>query len=199
MKNPEHHIIAGFQQGSKEAFAAVYNMHYSRLYGFIKKLVDNREEAQDITAETFVKLWKLHANFNTAENIKAFLYITARNACMDYLRYRQRQTANKQELGYVLIQQEGAITTFNEEIKTAVLQQVHNEIENLPTQCKRIFKMAWLEGKKNAAIAEQLAITEQTVRNQKARAVKILRVALANYNMELLVFFILSFCNYSYQ
>ncbi|WP_207514015.1 RNA polymerase sigma-70 factor [Longitalea luteola] len=191
MKNPGHHIIAGFQQGSKEAFAAVYHMHYSRLYGFIKKLIDDREEAQDITAETFVKLWKLHANFATQENIKAFLYITARNACMDYLRYRQRQTANQQEFGYVLGQLEEQMPTANDEIKTEVLKQIHLEIEQLPTQCKRIFKMAWLEGKKNAAIAMELALTEQTVRNQKARAVKILRVALANYNMELFVLFIL--------
>jgi RNA polymerase sigma-70 factor (ECF subfamily) len=183
--------MAGFQQGSKEAFAAVYNMHYSRLYGFIKKLIDDREEAQDITAETFVKLWRLRANFNTAENIKAFLYITARNACMDYLRYRQRQTANRQQLGYVLLQQEEFIpANNNDEIKGEVLKQIHNEIENLPTQCRRIFKMAWLEGKKNAAIATELELTEQTIRNQKARAVKILRLALANYNIELFVLFI---------
>jgi RNA polymerase sigma-70 factor (ECF subfamily) len=50
--------------------------------------------------------------------------------------------------------------------------------------------MAWLEGKKNAAIAEQLALTEQTVRNQKARAVKILRLALANSNVVLFILFI---------
>jgi RNA polymerase sigma-70 factor (ECF subfamily) len=194
MKNPGQHIIAGFQQGDKDAFAAVYNMHYSRLYAFIKKLVDDKEEAQDITAETFIKLWKLHANFNTQENIKAFLYITARNACMDFLRYRQRQTANRQEFGYVLFQQEENMpTSSNDEIKTLVLQQIHSEIENLPTQCKRIFKMAWLEGKKNAEIAQQLELTEQTIRNQKARAVKILRLALSNYNMELFVFMIFFF------
>jgi RNA polymerase sigma-70 factor (family 1) len=192
MKNPGQHIIAGFQQGSKEAFAAVYNMHYSRLYAFIKKLVDDKEEAQDITAETFVKLWRLHANFNTLENIKAFLYITARNACMDFLRYRKRQITNKQELGYVLLQQEENIpTSSNDEIKTLVLKQLHSEIENLPAQCKRIFKMAWLEGRKNAEIAEKLELTEQTIRNQKARAVKILRLALSNYNMELFVFMVM--------
>jgi RNA polymerase sigma-70 factor (family 1) len=191
MKNPEQHIIAGFQQGSKDAFAEVYNAHYSRLYAFIKKLVDDKEEARDIAAETFVKLWKLHANFNTAENIKAFLYITARNACMDFLRYRKRQITNKQEFGYVQLQQEGMISTSNDEIKTLVLKQIHSEIENLPAQCKRIFKMAWLEGKKNAEIASVMDLTEQTIRNQKARAVKILRLALANYNMELFVFLLL--------
>ena len=193
MKNPGLHIIAGFQQGSKEAFAEVYNAHYSRLYAFIKKLVDDKEEAQDITTETFVKLWKLHANFNTAENIKAFLYITARNACMDFLRYRQRQMTNKQEFGYVQLQQEGAVSASNDEIKTLVLHHIHNEIENLPAQCKRIFKMAWLEGRKNAEIASAMNLTEQTIRNQKARAVKILRLALANYNIELFVFFIFCF------
>lgn len=194
MKNPGQHIIAGFQQGSKDAFAEVYNLHYSRLYAFIKKLVDDKEEARDITAETFVKLWKLHANFNTQDNIKAFLYITARNACMDFLRYRQRQMANKQEFNYVLLQQvDNVAATSNDEIKTLVLKQIHSEIENLPTQCKRIFKMAWLEGKKNAEIAEQLELTEQTIRNQKARAVKILRLALANYNMELFVFMVFFF------
>lgn len=191
MKNPGQHIIAGFQQGSKEAFAEVYNAHYSRLYAFIKKLVDDKEEAQDIAAETFVKLWKLHANFNTAENVKAFLYITARNACMDFLRYRQRQIANKQEFGYVQVKQEETASSSNDEIKTLVLKHIHNEIENLPTQCKRIFKMAWLEGKKNAEIASAMDLTEQTIRNQKARAVKILRLALANYNIELFVFMIL--------
>jgi RNA polymerase sigma-19 factor, ECF subfamily len=191
MKNPGQHIIAGFQQGSKEAFAEVYNAHYSRLYAFIKKLVDDKGEAQDITTETFVKLWKLHANFNTAENVKAFLYITARNACMDFLRYRQRQMTNKQEFGYVQLQQEGDISTSNDEIKTLVLQHIHNEIENLPAQCKRIFKMAWLEGRKNGEIASTMNLTEQTIRNQKARAVKILRLALANYNIELFVFLIL--------
>jgi RNA polymerase sigma-70 factor (ECF subfamily) len=192
MKNPGQHIIAGFQQGSKDAFAEVYNAHYSRLYAFIKKLVEDKEEAQDITTETFVKLWKLHANFNTAENIKAFLYITARNACMDFLRYRQRQMTNKQEFNYVQLQQEGTVSSSNDEIKTLVLQYIHNEIENLPTQCKRIFKMAWLEGRKNAEIASAMNLTEQTIRNQKARAVKILRLALANYNIELFVFLV--FC-----
>lgn len=186
MKNPGHLHIAGFQQGSKEAFAAVYHMHYSRLYFFIKKLIDDREEAQDITAETFVKLWNLRSKFSTHENIKAFLYITARNACLDYLRYRQRQTANKQELSYVLLQNEEDIPTTNDEIRFEVVQQIFNEIENLPGQCKRIFKMAWIEGKKNAQIADELNLTEQTVKNQKVRAIKLLRMALSHVDMVLL-------------
>ena len=191
MKNPGLHIISDFQQGNKDAFTAVYNMHYSRLYFFVKKLIEDRDEAKDITAETFIKLWKLHDRFNTNENIKAFLYITARNACLDYLRYQKKQTSNKQELSYILDQQEENIPPVNHEIKVEVLAQIHSEIENLPTQCRRIFRMAYIDGMKNAVIAATLNLTEQTVRNQKTRAIKILRLALANHNVVLVALLVI--------
>ena len=103
MKNPSHKIVKGFIEGDKKAFADVYNMHYNRVYNFVKDLVKDREEAQDIVAETFIKLWKLHALFNTNENIRAFLYVTAKNASMDYFRYCQKQREKKQEASYILM------------------------------------------------------------------------------------------------
>jgi RNA polymerase sigma-70 factor (family 1) len=190
MKTPGPHTISGFQQGSKAAFAEVYNMYYSRLYFFIKKLIDDREEAQDITAETFVKLWNLRANFETQQNIKAFLYITARNACLDFLRHQQRQQNNKQEFTYLAMQSDD-IALQHDEVQIEVLKQIHSEIENLPTQCRKIFKMAYLERLKNAQIADLLGLTEQTIRNQKTRAIKILRMALINSNVVLALLLVL--------
>ena len=190
MKNPGQHTISGFQQGSKAAFAEVYNMYYTRLYFFVKKLLDDREEAQDITAETFVKLWNLRDKFETHQNIKAFLFITARNACLDFLRYRQRQLTNKQEFSYLVMETED-MSFPHEEVQLEVLKQIHAEIENLPTQCRRIFKMAYLERLKNAQIADLLGLTEQTVRNQKTRAIKLLRMALINSNVVLAVLLVL--------
>lgn len=188
MKNPGQYCIVDFKQGSKAAFTEVYNMYYTRLYFFVKKLIDDREEAQDITAETFVKLWNLRANFETHQNIKAFLYITARNACLDYFRYRQRQHTNKQEFSYLLTQNED-LSFQHDEIKLEVLQQIHTEIEHLPSQCRKIFKMAYLERLKNAQIADLLGLTEQTVRNQKTRAIKLLRMALSTQVILLILLF----------
>jgi RNA polymerase sigma-70 factor (family 1) len=190
MKNPGQHLIVDFKKGSREAFTEVYNMYYSRLYFFVKKITDDREEAQDITAETFVKLWNLRANFDTLQNIKAFLFITARNACLDFLRYQKRQHTNKQEFSYLLTQNED-IAFQDDEIRYEVLQQIHNEIEHLPAQCRKIFKMAYLERLKNAQIADLLGLTEQTVRNQKTRAIKLLRMSLINSNVVLVLLLIL--------
>ena len=178
MKNPGHHIIAGFQQGSKEAFAAVYNMHYSRLYGFIKKLTDNREEAQDITTETFVKLWELCARFETLQNIKAFLFITARNASLDYLRYLKRVAGDARDFNYTTPKiNESELE--REMIEVEVLQKIYEEIENLPGKCQKVFKMSYVDSMKNEDIANQLQITPQTVKNHKTRALNIIRMAIS--------------------
>lgn len=187
MKNPGQQIIAGFKEGSMEAFAAVYNIHYRPLYYFVKKMINDPEEAQDITAATFAKLWNLKANFETQENIKAFLYITARNASLDYLRNQKKLSVKKQELSYVIERQEEQISLVNQVIEAEVLERIHQEIEKLPAKCRRIFKMAWLQGMKNAEIAETLQLNEQTVKNQKSKAVKRLRMVFSSIEIGMVV------------
>ena len=191
MQNPGHQIIAGFKEGNKEAFAAVYTSHYPSLFFFVKRFVVDRAEAEDITAETFIKLWKIKHNFESHQNIKAFLYITARNACLDCLRARQRSTGMQQEMLYLLLQQ-NEMTFIHDEIKADVLTQVKEKIEDLPPKCKQIFKMAFFERIKNAEIAEKLGLTLQTVKNQKVRAIKLLRLALKR-DLVLLTLLIFSF------
>lgn len=190
MKNPGHQIIAEFKEGSKEAFAEVYKTHYPALFFFVRRFITERQEAEDITADTFIKLWKIRHNFETHQNIKAFLYITARNACLDCLRARQRTTGVQQELMYLLLQGND-VTFIQDEVKADVLKQVRDEIDNLPPKCQQIFKMAFLQRVKNADIAEQLGLTVQTVKNQKVRAIKLLRLAIGKDLVLLtLVFFL---------
>jgi RNA polymerase sigma-70 factor (family 1) len=192
MKNPGHQVIAEFKQGSKEAFEAVYKTHYASLFFFVRRFIPDRQEAEDITADTFIKLWKIRFNFDTHQNIKAFLYITARNACLDCLRARQRSTGMQQELMYLLLQGND-VTFIQDEVKADVLKQIRDEIEHLPPKCQQIFKMAFLSRIKNADIAQQLGLTVQTVKNQKVRAIKLLRLAIGKDLVLLtLVFFLLS-------
>jgi len=192
MKNPGHQVIAGFKEGNIDAFEAVYKSHKAALFFFVKRFVIDRAEAEDITAETFIKLWKIRHNFETHQNIKAFLYITARNACLDCLRARKKSTGMQQEMLYLLLQNND-ITFIQDDIKADVLTQVKEKIEGLPPKCKQIFKMAFLERVKNADIAEKLGLSLQTVKNQKVRAIKLLRLAL---NKDLVLLTLLFFLQY---
>lgn len=187
MEQPFDDLIVQFNQGDTEAFTAIYNRYYSTLYYFVKRFIPEREDAEDITADVFVKLWNLRANLKTIKNIEAFLYVTGRNACLDFLRHLQRRNMRQKELIQALLQQpeEGRL---EEDVKTLVLQAIHAEIEKLPRSCRTVFKMAYIDGMSNSQIAEALGINNQSVRNYKLRAAKLLRIALLNRNMLVGVF-----------
>lgn len=180
MKHLGQDLVTQFTQGNTRAFTTIYNIYYPRLFNFVKRLVDNRQEAQDITAETFVKLWRLHQNFPTHDNIRAFLFVTARNACYDYLKYNARENSQQKELLHQLLPDTDNVV-LRDEIKADVLDHIYTEIEKLPQQCKAVFTLSYLEGRKNNEIAELLHITDKTVRNQKVLAKKLLRVALFDH------------------
>ena len=95
----------------------------------------------------------------------------------------------QQEMLYLLLQQND-ITFIHDEIKADVLTQMKDKIEDLPPKCKQIFKMAFFERLKNTDIAEKLGLSLQTVKNQKVRAIKLLRLAL---NKDLVLLTILFF------
>ncbi len=166
MKQVGQDLVTQFTQGNTRAFTAIYNIYYPRLFNFAKRMVDNRQEAQDITAETFVKLWRLHPNFPTHDKIRAFLFVTARNACYDYLKYNAKENSQQKELINQLLPETDQVM-LRDEIKADVLDHIYTEIEKLPQQCKAVFTLSYLEGRKNNEIAELLQITDKTVRNQK--------------------------------
>lgn len=182
MKQIDNDLLTQFSEGDAGAFTAIYNEYYPTLYYFVKRFINEREDAEDITADIFVRLWKLHANFNSINNIKAFLYITARNTCLDFLRLRQRQNEKHKELLYVLLQ-EPAEGILKDDLKTEILKFIYEEIENLPPSPRRVFKMSYLDGLSNEAIAKKLHINNQSVRNHKQRAIKFLRMAILSRNI----------------
>lgn len=170
-------LMKAFRNGNKNAFEEIYNMHYRRLFYFVRKITGNQEEAKDITSETFVKLWRFRERFDTLQNIKAFLYITARNASFDYLRYAKRVAGETRDYCYT-VSWEDEQSFEREMIETEVLELIYEEIENLPGKCQKVFKMSYVDRLKNEDIANQLQITLQTVKNHKTRALNIIRRAI---------------------
>lgn len=182
MEQPDHDLIIQFKQGDAGAFSAIYNKYFHTLYSFVRKFIPEKEDAEDITAEIFLKLWRLRANLESIKNIEAFLYITARNACLDFLRHMKRQSEREKELLYMLLQQP-ADSLLEDDVKTEVLKAIHQEIFRLPESCRRVFEMAYMEGRSNEEIAAVLKINNQSVRNHKQRAIKLLRLTLLNRNI----------------
>ena len=175
--------------GDRTQFAAIYEQYYLPIYHFAKKFVDNGTDAEDIAAEAFIKLWRQAEQSATISNVKAFLHVTAKNACLDHLKSQQTHASKESEIQF-LASQDVRNAFELAEVKAEVLEYVYEAIERLPKKCKEVFKLSYLEGLKVPEVAEQLQISEQTVSNQKTRALKILRLALQDKHWVLLLWMI---------
>ena len=167
-------IIDRLKQGDPDAYAVFFNTYYAPLCYFAAQLVRDRPAAEDIVKDTFIKLWQKHRDFESPQNVKAFLYITVRNASLNFLRHMAVREATQKELRYLGKDKEEAFA-LNSMIKTEVLREVYYQIEKFPEKRKHIFKLAYLEGMKNEEIAKKLDISVSTVKTQKARAILALR------------------------
>jgi RNA polymerase sigma factor (sigma-70 family) len=175
MKQLTDELLIEFSQGSPHAFQAIFDSFRMRIFYFVKKLIDDIPTAEEITSDTFVKLHRLHDKFNTYNNIQAFLFITARNASLDFLKYRQRQREHFTDLQYE--EEIPEVPLFPEtNVEADVLRHIYNEIEKLPERSKRIFKLYYFEDRSLNEIAEIMGISRQTVANQKHTALKTLKM-----------------------
>jgi DNA-directed RNA polymerase specialized sigma24 family protein len=79
--------ITWFRQGLPEAFKAFFFLYYPELFSFAFLLVRDAPAAYQLSLDAFFLCWQRRADFTDDEKIKAFLYLTTRNSCMDHLRH----------------------------------------------------------------------------------------------------------------
>ena len=124
----------------------------------------------DIVQDLFVSLWNKKENFESIEKIKAFLFVSARNACLNELiRLQIHQT----KLDEYKVERE------YEEFEDIILiddfdRKLTKWLDALPTECRRVVELS-LSGKKNQEIADIMQLSVNTVKNQKVKGFKILR------------------------
>jgi RNA polymerase sigma-70 factor (ECF subfamily) len=169
------HWINQFRKGDEHALKDVYELYAGSLFLYAKKILsDKEEEVKDILAESFVKLWERSAEFKGIQNIKAFLYVVTRNACLSYLRRLKKSDSSYKEYHYFTDEKEEPV--LNQMIRKEFLALIDKEIETLPEIAKKVFKMIYYEGLSTEQISRQLNMPPQIVRNNKTRALSLLKI-----------------------
>lgn len=178
-KYTEPEIIDGLKDDDRWVFDRVFEDYFPQVQYFATRLIGDAEEARDIVIRTFQTMWRLKTNFASLNNIKAFLYITTRNNCLNYLQYRQRQEAGRKAYEARLMEAGSDKSVELCMIEAELLQLIHQKIEVLPKKCKEIFKLTYFEGMRAGEIAKLLHISTSTVTTQRSIAIKYLREVLS--------------------
>ncbi len=185
-------LLAAFQKGAAHAENAVFKKYFRPLCLYSERITGYLEQSEDIVAEAFEKVIDRRNEFQTLDNLKAFLYRVVRNASINFtIAEKQHQQAHA-NIRYSIGQSyESEDVHKNEILRVELLQEIYEEIENLPEKCGQIFKMIFLQGLSTDQIASCLSINVQTVRTQKARAIQPIKTKLLRKNRALLAIFIL--------
>lgn len=184
----ENILVKEVIAGSYKSYSALYDIWVSHLYRFVFSLVKCTETTQDIVQETFIKVWTNRANLNPELSFKSYLFTISYHLVLkefrrtinhpqmeDYMEY-----CNDASLADSPTDQQISFDTFLLEFKKAK--------EKLPPRQRQIFEMSKEYNLSIAEIAEQLSLTDQSVRNQLSSALKILRKELEKYPYLLLLF-----------
>lgn len=172
-------LLAELHRGSQPAFAQLYNQEFSSVFYFVRRFMPNTHVAEDITTDVFIKLCNRITDFASLEAIHSFLMIAARNACLNHLRSAKREQLHYEQLRY-LLEKDDAKALAQSQLTAAVFQHIYEEVEKLSPQLKKVFILAYIEGLSNEEISQQLGINNQSVRNDKSRALKQIRLALSD-------------------
>ncbi|MBN8858505.1 MAG: RNA polymerase sigma-70 factor [Sphingobacteriales bacterium] len=169
-------IIESLRDGQQRALDGLFAQYYRALVYFAMRIIKSQEEAEDIVVESFSRLWNNREKMESLQNIKGFLYLTTRNACVDHLRAQRKFRDIQKELQILadpIIADIDIDTT-----RAETLRHIYEEMEKLPKQCRNIFKLSVIKGLKSRDIANKLNISVSNVTSQKSRAVQLLRTAL---------------------
>lgn len=158
--------------GHKDTFDKVFKAYYHPLKFFVAKTI-GEDFSEDTVADLFVKLWNKNQRIESTAHLQAFLYRSARNICLDFLKTsRNAQKRHQYVTGEELVETENYLHRM---IEAEILGEIYRAINLLPAQCSQVIRMSYIDGMTNTEIADQMKLAEKTVKNHKLRGLKILR------------------------
>lgn len=170
--------------GDEIPFDWAYRIYHQPLRYYSAKFVGS-EDAQDVIENVFLKLWQKKQQIDNEEHLKALLYHSAKNACLNHL--KTSKNAQIRQLAFQDHHSGNEDSYLEEMIKAEVLAEIYRAINNLPSQCCKVVSLSYIEGRTNKEIAEQLSLPEQVVKNYKLRGMKILKEKLSGSAMAMLL------------
>jgi RNA polymerase sigma-70 factor, ECF subfamily len=162
-----------FQKGEERGFDWFFRELYPSLCFFAQKITGNQPASEEIASDAFIKIWARHNQFSNPDAIKAYLYQIVRNDSLKYLNKYVRVVKAHNDIAYVTDQVQK--DHFQALVSAEISRHLQTAIKHLPTECSKVFRLLYIEGKTINETAEELKLSQSTVKTQKKRGINFLR------------------------
>lgn len=163
----KHNILPRLWALDEEALGLVYDRFQPKLYRYAYRLLGNVEMAEDVVAETFLRLLQaLHRNRGPKQHLQAWLYRVAHNLIVD--RYRRRPAQEPLSLEQATLRGTNAPAKEVEHILAQ--DQIRQALRELTPDQRQVIVLKFLEGFKNQEVATILDKTVGAVKSLQYRA-----------------------------
>lgn len=169
-------LLGLLRSGNEKAFAEIYERYWGLMFHHVLKMTGDKDETKDLVQELFTNLWLNAEQIESGTNIAAYLYVSARNKVLNLIRH------DKVKNNYL-----SSLSNFANHHQNSILEQlsakdlsiaIDREIQNLPCKMREIFELSRKKFRTHKEIAEELQISDKTVKKQINNAIKILRLRL---------------------
>lgn len=175
-------IKKAFEVDTAKGYELLFKRYYPPLCSHAVRYVYSKEVAEDLVMEVFGQFWQKQLHQFVTTSYRAYLFTTVRHAAFAYLRTELKaeksadySTEVNVDTPPVTPQQ---ILQYNE-----LYIKIEEILRSTSPQSQKVFVMSRFEGKKNAAIAEELHLSTKTVEGHITKVLSLLRQSLRNYGL----------------
>jgi RNA polymerase sigma-70 factor, ECF subfamily len=161
-------------------FEVAYKEHFKSLYIYAFTILNNEIQAEEIVQNIFLKIWEKKEKINIEISLKAYLFKSVYFDCLNLLKHQKVKSKYESHALYEMSKTK--TESASQKIMYKNLEEKFREVLNeLPEQCRTVFQLSRFEDLKYREIASKLNISEKTVEAHMSKALKTMRIKLAEF------------------
>ena len=160
-----------------EAIALLLPAFRRKIFGLAYSFLRDREAAEDVTQEVFIKVWRALPGFDGRASVSTWIYTIARNASLSALRARRPQSSLSDPEVMEAVESTNPVPSADVTVERAALLRL---VDQLPTKQRQVIMLFYMEARSHEEVAAMLAMPVGTVKTLLHRARARLSAAAAN-------------------
>jgi RNA polymerase sigma factor (sigma-70 family) len=163
-------LVARLRAGDPDAFDQVHDSLNSRLFSFLARLARNRDTAEDLLEETWLRFVDHAHRLKPDTTLAPFLFTIARNLHVSYCRSRLLEDSYAPDLIGLWPSASTAPSPFESTVATETGQRIENALATMPAIYREALLLVAVEGMKPAEAATVCGISPEAMRQRLSRA-----------------------------